>query len=74
MVYMVSILTHKMASKQCFCGYRGVTWLDGLDGALIEGDDVAGVGNTETVPVEDGNVDEDGNTETEMVTIERTEE
>lgn len=53
---------------------RSTTWLDGPGGALMEGNDVSGVGNTEKVVVEDDDFDEDEDTETELVTVERTED
>lgn len=40
----------------------------------MEGNDVSGVGNTEIEVVEDDGFEEDEDTETELVTVERTED
>lgn len=56
-------------------GHRSTAWLDCPRGALVEGNDVSGVGNTEREEVvEDDDFDEDEDTETEIVTVERTED
>lgn len=56
-------------------GHSSTAWLDRPGGALVEGNDVSGVGNTEREEVvEDDDFDENEDTETELVTVERTEE
>ena len=52
------------------------TWQDCPGGALLDRDDVAGVGNTEREEVIEDNDDfeENENTETELVAVERTED
>jgi hypothetical protein len=60
-------------------GNRSTTWLGCHDDALKKGGDVAGVGNTEREEVvEDDDdfddFDEDEDTESELVTVERTED
>lgn len=68
---IVSFLTHQVVSKDVHVGNRSTTWLDGPDDALVDGVDVAGVGNTEREVVED-DLDEDE--DTELVSVERTED
>lgn len=56
-------------------GQRSTAWLDCPGDALLEGNDVSGVGNTEREEVvEDDVFDADEDTETEIVTVERTED
>lgn len=56
-------------------GKRSNTWLDCPGDALVEGNDVSGVGNTEReTVVEEDDFDDDEDTETEIVTVERTED
>lgn len=53
-------------------GNRSITWLDGFGDALMEGVDVAGVGNTEREEVVEDDLDEDE--DTELMSVERTED
>lgn len=64
-----------MISQHVHMGHRSTAWLNCLGSALVEGNNVSGVGNTEREEVvEDDDFDEDEDTETELVTEERTEE
>lgn len=57
-------------------GDRSTTWLGCRDDALINRDDIAGVGNTEREEVVEDNddFDEEEDTETELVIVKRTED
>lgn len=62
-----------MISQHVHVGHRSTAWLGCLGGALVEGNDVSWVGNTEREEVvEDDDFDEDEDTETEIATVERT--
>lgn len=54
-------------------GHSSITRVDDLGDALMDGDNATGEGNTVKVAIED-DVEEDDDAETELVTVERTEE